>query len=86
MRCSVEAAVRSAFGIESPPVCMASIHARVRARANRAPIARARAPFAVIAAMVAIGFLTFVMIDRVFMAPATSGSAVSTPMPSPTMT
>ncbi len=86
MRCNVGAAVRSAVEVDSPPVSLGSIRARAATLTAGTRTRREPAPLAVIAAMLLIGVLTFVMIDRAFMAPSSSGTAASAPMPSPTMT
>lgn len=80
MQRDVGTAVYRATAIVAPPVPMHAIRARAGNRARRAPV-----PLGVITAMVLIGVLALVVIDRAFLAPPAPVSSRA-PSPSPTIT
>lgn len=83
MRRDVRAAVYRATAVDAPPVPMRAIAERAAGAGSSAR--RARPPFGIITAMVLIGVLALVVIDRAFVAsPAPVSSRA--PSPSPTMT
>lgn len=84
MQRDVGTAVYRATAIVAPPVPMHAIRARAGNRAVRRA-RRAPVPLGVITAMVLIGVLALVVIDRAFLAPPAPVSSRA-PSPSPTIT
>lgn len=83
MQRDVRGAVYRATAVDVPPVPMRAIAERAAAGASYAN--RARPPLGIITAMVLIGVLALVVIDRAFVAsPAPVSSRA--PSPSPTIT
>ncbi|HKU81430.1 MAG TPA: hypothetical protein VJP76_04595 [Candidatus Tumulicola sp.] len=78
----MQSAIYLATAVDAPPVPLHAIRARVR---DAAPCVRRRPPLTIVTAMVLIGVLALVVIDRAFVAsPPPAGSRA--PSPSPTIT